>query len=156
MTLSEQIIIAFKDTPHPGNTFDDISATLRDEGIVDYFAGKPWQGHEIKDLHDHYDALSFFTPKAFRYYLPAFLFADLSVEGKGIFSDFIAHAFTLRDDATVQMYLNEFSKVELETLQTFFRELQEQTLHENNTWSFDTFAQAEEMIKIHLAGRQTF
>ena len=78
VTLTEQIISAFKDTPHPGNRFEDISATLRDEGIVDYFAGRTWRGHEVKDLHYHYDALSFFTPKAFRYYLPAFVLADLS------------------------------------------------------------------------------
>jgi hypothetical protein len=153
MTLTEQLIAAFKDTPHPGNNFDDISATLHDEGIVDYFAGKTWQGHNLKDLHDHYDALSFFTPKAFRYYLPAFLLADLSEEGNGILSDFIAHAFTLRDNATVQLYLDEFSKVELEALAAYFRRLCEQMLQENNEWSFDTFAQAEEIITTHLATR---
>lgn len=153
MTLAEQIIKAFQDTPHPGNNFEDISATLRDEGIVDYFTGKPWQGHEVKDLHYHYDALSFFTPKAFRYFLPAFILADLSEEGDGIFADFIAHAFTLRDDATVQVYLSEFSKAELESIQTYFKMLLEQTLQQNDAWSFDTFAKAEEIIAAHLATR---
>lgn len=153
MTLTEQIIAAFKDTPHPGNRFEDISATLRDEGIVDYFAGRTWQDHDVKNLHYHYDALSFFTPKAFRYYLPAFVLADLSEEGKDIFSDFIAHAFTLRDDVTVQLYLSEFSRVELEAIQTYFKMLLEQTLEQNDAWSFDTFAKAEEIIAAHLATR---
>jgi len=30
---------AFADTPAPGNNFDDISATMDDEGIVDFFRG---------------------------------------------------------------------------------------------------------------------
>lgn len=151
MTLTEQIIKAFKATSHPGNNFEDISATLRDEGVVDYFAGKTWQGHEVKDLHYHYDALSFFTPKAFRYFLPAFMLADLSEEGQGIFSDFIAHAFTLRDNATLNIYLSEFSRGELEAIQTYFRALLEQTLEQNDTWSFNTFARAEEIVAMHLA-----
>jgi hypothetical protein len=150
VTLTEQIIIAFQDTPHPGNRFEDISVTLRDEGIVDYFAGRTWQGHEVKNLHYHYDALSFFTPKAFRYFLPAFMLADLSDDGRGIFSDFIAHAFTLRDNATLKIYLTEFSRGELEAVQTYFRAMLEQTLEQNDSWSFDTFAQAEEIITTHL------
>jgi hypothetical protein len=150
VSLTEQIMAAFKDTTHPGNDFEDISATLRDEGIVDYFAGKTWQGHEVKDLHYHYDALSFFTPKAFRYYLPAFLLADLSEEGDGIFADFIAHAFTLRDNATAQRYLSEFSKEELEAIAAYFRMQSEQMLHENNELAFDTFAKVEEVIILHL------
>jgi hypothetical protein len=153
VTLTEQIMAAFKNTPHPGSNFEDISSTLRDEGIVAYFAGKTWQGHHLKDLHHHYDALSFFTPKAFRYYLPAFLLADLSEEGNGIFSNFIAHAFTLRDNVTAQLYLSEFSNVELEALAAYFRNLCEQMVQENNEWAFDTFAQAEDLIKTHLANR---
>jgi hypothetical protein len=154
VTLQEQIMAAFKNTPHPGNSFADIAAsTYDDEGIVAYFAGKTWRGHEVKDLHSHYDALSFFTPKAFRYYLPAFLLADLSEEGNGILADFIAHAFTLRDNAIAQLYLSEFSKAELETVVSYFRMLSGQMLQENNEWSFDTFARAEEMIETHLASR---
>jgi hypothetical protein len=144
---------SFKDTPHPGDNFEDISATSCDEGIVDYFAGKTWQGHKVKDLHYHYDALSFFTPKAFRYFLPAFILADLSEEGNAIFSDFIAHAFTLRDNARAQLYLKEFSKEELESLRSYFRALLEQTLEQDDAWSFDTFAHAEELIATHLATR---
>lgn len=150
MTLAKQIMDAFKDTPHPGSRFEDISITLRDEGSVDYFAGKSWQNHNVKDLHYHYVALSFFTPKAFRYYLPAFLLADLSSENKGLLSDFIAHAFTLRDKVTLQTYLAEFSKAELEVTRQFFKYWQYECLQANDAWSFDTFAISEQLITAYL------
>ena len=68
---------AFAETPHPGNNFSDISATQWDEGIVDYFRRSTWRGHQTTNLRKHVAALSFFTHKAFRYWLPAFMLAEL-------------------------------------------------------------------------------
>jgi len=59
-----QIEEAFADTPAPGDGFDDISASMDDEGIVEYFRGTTWRGHRVQDLHYHDVALSLFTGKA--------------------------------------------------------------------------------------------
>lgn len=80
MTVAElrnQIEAAFADTPGPGDAFHEISATLQDEGIVEYFRGTTWRGHRIQDLRHHCAALSFFTGPAFRYWLPAFMLGSL-------------------------------------------------------------------------------
>jgi len=44
------------------------------------FADKTWQGLEASFLDAHYSALSFFSEAAFRYFLPAYLIADLNDE----------------------------------------------------------------------------
>src|SRR5688572_26710362 len=72
-----QIEAAFAATPHPGRAFAAISATLDDEGIVAYFGATTWRGHHVRELRRHVAALSFFTDAAFRYWLPAFMLADL-------------------------------------------------------------------------------
>jgi hypothetical protein len=76
--VRRQIESAFADTPYPGDGYDDISATRQDdEGIVDYFRGTTWRGHRVEDLRFHEAALAFFTDAAFRYWLPAFMLAEL-------------------------------------------------------------------------------
>lgn len=51
--------------------------TYDDEGVSAYFAGRPWQGHEVEALRYHSVGLSFFTAEAFCYYLAAYLLAVL-------------------------------------------------------------------------------
>jgi len=76
MTLRETIIKAFSATSQP--PADRISApTYDDEGTAAYFAGKSWQGHSAKELRCYSSSLSFFTAEAFRYYLPAYMLAEL-------------------------------------------------------------------------------
>ena len=74
--LREQIIAAFEDTPHPGD--DNISVgTCDDEGTAAYFSGKTWRGHTPEVLRWHDSSLRFFTPEAFRYFLPAYMLGTL-------------------------------------------------------------------------------
>ena len=75
--LRAQIEAAFADTPAPGDDDDDISRTAIDEGIADYFRFTTWHGHNAYALSYHEVALTFFTDKAFRYWLPAFMLAEL-------------------------------------------------------------------------------
>lgn len=57
---------------------DRISATTYDdEGVGAYFRGRTFEGHEVAALRYHSVGLSFFTPEAFAYYLPAYLLAVL-------------------------------------------------------------------------------
>ncbi|HYE19095.1 MAG TPA: hypothetical protein VEA69_11660 [Tepidisphaeraceae bacterium] len=72
--LRSTILGAFADVPYPGD--DRIVDTLQDdEGVVEYFRGRPPTGHAPADLRRHDSALSFLTPDALHYYLPAFLAA---------------------------------------------------------------------------------
>ena len=116
-----QIEGAFADTPPPGDAFDDISATQWDEGIVDYFRGKTWHGHRVQDLRRHAAALSFFTHKAYRYWLPAFMLAELEhpVEAD-IIGESIAFDFTKSESAVAR--LGQFAPDELKAIAAFFDE----------------------------------
>jgi len=72
--LKNKIRVAFNDTPYPKSKLTD---TYDDEGVSEYFQGKSWDGNDVSDLRYHSVALSLFEPEAFRYYLPAFMLAEL-------------------------------------------------------------------------------
>ena len=80
---------AFRDTPRPTGKLTD---TYDDEGVEAYFAGRPWSGHDVATLRRHAAAMSLFTTEAFRYYLPAFMLAELSdPETADIIGESIVH-----------------------------------------------------------------
>lgn len=79
---------AFADVPYPGD--DNLCTfTYDDEGVADYFRGRPWIGHRAEDLRLHDFALCVLTDAALHYYLPAFILtvlddrdaADVLVQG---------------------------------------------------------------------------
>jgi len=79
MTAEEVITLiknAFADTPNPSGRLS--ADTYDDEGTHDYFSGTTWDGHDVAMLRKHEAAMSFFTPEAFRYYLPCFMLAELT------------------------------------------------------------------------------
>jgi hypothetical protein len=117
-TVHAQIEVAFADTPAPGEGFDDISASMDDEDIVDYFRGTTWRGHRVQDLRYHEVALALFTDKAFRYWLPAFMLAELDhpVEADVIASGI---AFHLTDSQFADARLRQFPRDELEAVAAF-------------------------------------
>lgn len=67
---------AFAKTPMPKDS--KLVNTYDDEGAQEYFGGRCWDGHSVEDIRLQADAMSYFTPEAFRYYLPAFMLAELS------------------------------------------------------------------------------
>ncbi len=67
----EHIPSVFAQVPYPGD--DQVIGEMGDR----YFVGKPWQGHDSWTLGCHKSDLSFFSPAAFHYYMPAFLTAAL-------------------------------------------------------------------------------
>lgn len=73
--LINKIESAFKNTPKPTGI---LRRNSDDGNAADYFSGKSWQGHKTTDLRQHFDAFYEFEPEAFRYYLPAFILADIS------------------------------------------------------------------------------
>jgi hypothetical protein len=76
MDLRGRIETAFATVspPAPDNL---VVPTYDDEGVVLFFRGKSWRELSVEDLRRHEVALSFFSAEAFRYYLPAFMLADL-------------------------------------------------------------------------------
>lgn len=55
--------------------------TYDDEGVAAYFSGKSWEGHTARQLRRLDFAPKVFTAKAFAYYLPAYLIADIEDPG---------------------------------------------------------------------------
>ena len=116
--LAKQIEEAFADTPYPGDAFEAISATPYDEGIVEYFRGTTWKGHQVRNLRCHSAALSFFTDAAYRYWLPAFMLAHLENPGEAdVIAEHIAHDFTKHNRVEV------FNQKELSAIRLFFHAL---------------------------------
>jgi hypothetical protein len=119
--LRHVIETAFARTPPPGDAFTDISATTDDEGIVEYFRSTGWNGHRVRDLRYHVDALAFFTDGAFRYWLPAFMLAELVAPDEAdVIAEYIAGQFASR--VTGPPRLRSFTSAELDAVAAFIRD----------------------------------
>ena len=78
--LIELIREAFSATDHPGDGFLLGSREGEDsDEAVDSFRGfTDWSAVDAATLDEHHDALSFLSEGGFRFFLPAFLIADLN------------------------------------------------------------------------------
>lgn len=88
--LARRIESAFADAPKPDPT-DIVNSMLSEEPmeIAVQFRGRDWRNIGPGLLSRNGSALSFFSQKAFRYYLPAFMIADLA--GTGSNADPVFH-----------------------------------------------------------------
>jgi len=78
--LINMIIEAFSAVLYPGDDkilIDSTGLDLESNQIADVFRGKKWNEILLDDLRRHHKAVFFFTPEAYRYYLPAYLRATL-------------------------------------------------------------------------------
>lgn len=55
----------------------NISTSTWDDGVSEYFAGKPWHVHTAEQLRSLDFAPNIFTDEAFAYYLPAYMVGDI-------------------------------------------------------------------------------
>ncbi|MGJ8723473.1 MAG: hypothetical protein ACSHYB_02860 [Roseibacillus sp.] len=118
--LTKKIKDAFAHTPFPGSTFEDISASEQDEGIFEHFTGRERFAHTAAELRCYADALSFFTLKAYRYWLPTFMIAELSnPQEADIIADYIASGLSRRG---AHAKVSSFSDEEIEALMDFLHE----------------------------------
>lgn len=144
--LRRQIEAAFADTPAPGKEFEDISASMDDEGIVAYFRGRTWRGHRVKDLREHESALSLFTDKAFRYWLPAFMLAEIEdPETADVIAEGIAFHFIEAEGQEAR--LQQFTPGELEAIAAFFDEC---ARNSGSSTYEDAFREAERSVRALL------
>src|SRR5688572_30644376 len=147
--LRAAIETAFADTPPPDDSFEDISATQWDEGIVDYFRGTTWRGHRVADLRYHEAALSFFTDKAFRYWLPAFMLAELEdCEQADVIAEGIAYSFLPSQHGRPDARLQQFAPIELEAIVAFLDYCSQAYATPGVR---DSFAEAATAVRIRLA-----
>ncbi len=72
-----EIETAFEYTPSPGDRQPDITVTAADEGVAEHFSRTTWHCHSAAELCRFTCALTYFTDDAFRYWLPAFMLAEL-------------------------------------------------------------------------------
>jgi hypothetical protein len=147
--LIKKIETAFKNTPKPtGESCHKSSAT-------NYFSGKSWKDLSTTELRQHSDALYDFEPEAFRYYLPAFLLADINdpIEAD-IIGESIVSIFTPRADERLidKEYKNKrialFSKQEMDAVVAFISWF---SIEYNG---FVDAKQAIEYLKIFIRGSQ--
>src|SRR6185437_14580821 len=102
-TIKTLIHSAFADTPYPGDDALVRSAGDEPDEVVDLFRGRTdWRALSA-DFVDRAgaaspSALSFFSAGAFRFYLPAYLIADL--DGKLVYSDPLFYLYYGVDEAT--------------------------------------------------------
>lgn len=77
--LIEKIHNAFQATEYPGEGFlqGSFDGCEPYEEVSPFKSKKDWRGIEAHFLDAHADALSFFSEGAFRFFLPAYLVADL-------------------------------------------------------------------------------
>jgi hypothetical protein len=74
--LVESIEKAWANVQYPGDQNIFTPKSYDDEGIAKYFSGTTWRGHGVAGLRSRCSAISvFFTPKAYHYWLPAYLIA---------------------------------------------------------------------------------
>jgi uncharacterized protein DUF6714 len=76
--LSQAIGDAFSTTAYPGDdrlVYDTSGAHLECNQVAEAFRGLQWQDVSVDLLLNQPDSLFFFTPEAYRYYLPAFMIA---------------------------------------------------------------------------------
>lgn len=95
--------------------------TCDDEGTQDFFYGKAWNEPSIQELRRYESAMHFFTPDAFRYYLPAFMLAELhDPEKADIIADNLSHRFA-PDNPDARARLSLFTNDQLLVIATFFK-----------------------------------
>lgn len=77
--VAEHIRQAFRDTEHPGDAFLQGSheGCEPGESVAPFIGVAHWSQLDPLVLDAGYDALSFFSEGGFRYFLPAYLIADL-------------------------------------------------------------------------------
>ncbi len=98
-----QIRQAFAANEYPGDAYiqGSFEGCEPFEEVGPFAAHRDWRTLEVGFLDGHYCALSFFSEAGFRFYLPAYLIADL--EGKLFTADPLAHLVGSFHDASVEV-----------------------------------------------------
>ena len=80
--LANKIREAFEDEKLQFNELTS-AETYDDEGTNDHFYSTYWQDHNMPEIAYFTSSFTYFTPKAFCYFLPSFLLASLDEPNSG-------------------------------------------------------------------------
>ncbi len=79
--IKKRILEAFRDTPYPGDenlVADQSGYDPESREVAKAFRGKDWRNVSAEMVREYACALPLFTPVAFRYYLPAYMYVCAS------------------------------------------------------------------------------
>ncbi len=102
-TVIHHIREAFRDTHHPGDAFlqGSFDGCEPSEITAPFHGVTHWSDVDAQTLDENYSALSFFSEGAFRFFLPAFIIADLNGDLQAVDPLFhLTHGFS---DTAVHM-----------------------------------------------------
>jgi hypothetical protein len=129
MTLKEKIAAAFAEVAQPGD--DHITRCpyqcFECTAVAGFFKGKPWQDISVADARHYHGALNVFTPEAFQYYLPAFMFASIDNYDKhDIIPDSIRYhlEFNLEHREYFNVRMSKFSPAQKRVITEFLRQME--------------------------------
>jgi hypothetical protein len=95
--LAKIIRKAFASSQYPGDNrlvYDNSGSHLECNQVADAFKGKHWADLPVDFLRRHADSMFFFTPEAYRFYLPAYLLAAvLSYRDADVIPNNLVHTF---------------------------------------------------------------
>ena len=105
--LIRKIEEAFSDSQYPGDdrlVYDNSGRHFECAEIAKDFRGKDWREIPLETLRYHSDSLFFFTPKAYHFYLPAYLMASiLSYREADIISSNVVYSLTYHEEKGTKM-----------------------------------------------------
>jgi len=87
--IADEIKQAFLSSPIPPPLGCVSASCYDDEGTTKVFLGTSWEDHRPENLALFTHSLTYFTPEAFAYFLPAFMLASLCLPSSGIFDGLI-------------------------------------------------------------------
>ncbi|HEY6167580.1 MAG TPA: DUF6714 family protein [Verrucomicrobiae bacterium] len=129
MTLKEKIAAAFTDVAQPADEaitrcpYQCFECTA----VAGFFKGKKWPEITAADARHYHGALNVFTPEAFHYYVPAFMFASLdSNDRHDIIPDSIRYhfEFALEHREYFHIRMSKFSAAQKKVITEFLREME--------------------------------
>ncbi len=124
--LDTNIRKAFSNTPKPCGKLTDVGY---DEGAQMYFEGTDWQIHVAKGLRTQDAAMHYFTPEAFRYYLPAYMLAEINKpEDADILGEYVLNQLSdnsIVDEVKFRNRLSQFSTEERAAILEFIQYMKE-------------------------------
>ena len=118
---------AFRCAEYPGD-FAIATPTYDDEGTTEHFCRTHWKDHSGDNLESFTSSITFFTPEAFAFYLPAFMIAALRNPSSGIGSSLVYRLCPPKADLHRPSFLAWWARLsgpQQGTVVAFLRELQE-------------------------------
>ena len=117
MSIRESVKSAFNTVPYPGD--DNITrCTWKDcpecDDIAMHFRGTSWHDRTVAELQQYQSALTFFTPQALQYFLPAYMLVSLEAWHEADDIPFSILCICLPSDPSTDARLQQYERERFE------------------------------------------